>query len=291
MTTPHRSGPFRALGLRFEIEFDDRETSLAIDRTFQCMRTEEPSGVVYRVRTGGPFSVSVVEEEHRFLHREEVLPWLLWRINRDVVASVDVPVIHGAAATSSGSTVLCCGRSGAGKSTLVAGLVASGFGYVTDEAIACGEDGQVRGWTRPPALHRRSLDLLGEHFGSRVPDAMPIGAHGEHLVRPDALGVVERGELPTVGTVILLEAADDGSSVGGDRLVPLGPAEALVALAPHVLAPSRSDETTFRSIAAVIGTARAWKLPRRPLPEMVALVRAAAHQPRSADFSDRFGHS
>lgn len=286
MTAPYRSGPFQALDLRFEIEFDDRETSLAIARTFDCMRTDGLASIVYGVRTEGPYAAFVGQEERAFLEPDEVLPWLLWRINRDVVASVDVPVIHGAATTFSGSTVLCCGHSGAGKSTLVAGLVASGFGYVTDEAIACDERGRVRGWTRPLALHRRSLDLLEEHFGSRIQDAMPVGAHGERLVRPDALGLVERGELPAVGTVILLEGRTEGGSESSAGPVPLSPAEALVAMTPHILAPSRSGETTLRNIAALFGTARAWRVPRRPLPEMVDAVRAAVHQPRSAHYFD-----
>jgi hypothetical protein len=96
---------------------------------------------------------SVVDDGERFKNRYAVyddgqpivrtpsehlaLVYLLWQLNRAVVAQSDgYLLLHSAAAEFAGSALLLPAPMNSGKTTLVAGLVHRGFGYLTDEAAA-----------------------------------------------------------------------------------------------------------------------------------------------------------
>jgi hypothetical protein len=137
--------------------------------------------------------------------------------------------LHAAAmATSDGAVVLFPGASGAGKTTLALGLLRQGWGFLADDMVFL-NDSTVLGFPdevdvsddtvalfpeiapglhRPPAGNRAKRPLLVEDAF----DTCPV-----RRGRPAAI------VLPEVG-------AGDVS-----RLAPIGPDEALVALAPNVL--------------------------------------------------------
>lgn len=80
---------------------------------------------------------------------------------------------------------LCDGRgrvvglvasSGTGKSTATAYLASHGWGYVTDETLACGPDARV--WPYPKPLAFRGLQ---EHKSSVGPDELGLGRPGDGL--------------------------------------------------------------------------------------------------------------
>jgi hypothetical protein len=65
----------------------------------------------------------------------DVVNFLTWHVNREVIRrSSRLVLLHAAAAVVDGIAVLLPGVAEAGKTTLVAGLIRSGFDYLTDEA-------------------------------------------------------------------------------------------------------------------------------------------------------------
>lgn len=77
------------------------------------------------------------------------------------------PVFHAAALADARGGVILCGQSGSGKSTLAAWMLASrGFTYLTDEVIACSEDGgQISGFARSLVLKKGSAFLWQRFLG------------------------------------------------------------------------------------------------------------------------------
>lgn len=69
---------------------------------------------------------------------ESLIRHITWHINRRMIESscVDHVVLHAAAATRGGITVILPGGQEHGKTTTVAGLLREGYDYVTDEAVA-----------------------------------------------------------------------------------------------------------------------------------------------------------
>jgi hypothetical protein len=87
---------------------------------------------------------------------------LTWHINRQVIArSADRYVmLHAAAATRAGVTVILPADHGRGKTTAVAGLLREGYGYVTDDAVAI-DPGSLWITPFPKSL---SIDEAGWHL-------------------------------------------------------------------------------------------------------------------------------
>ncbi|MCK4659746.1 MAG: hypothetical protein KAV82_09525 [Phycisphaerae bacterium] len=68
------------------------------------------------------------------LRAEEVLPYLEWGINYQVIAThSEYLQLHAATLACAGQGIMLVGESGCGKSTLTAALAARGWGYLSDE--------------------------------------------------------------------------------------------------------------------------------------------------------------
>jgi hypothetical protein len=88
----------------------------------------------------------------------------VWDVNRRVIDASDRRlVLHASAAARDGFGAIFSAPSGAGKSTLVAGLVARGMSYVTDEAVAIDpERATVDPYPKPIALERGAWHLFDD---------------------------------------------------------------------------------------------------------------------------------
>lgn len=93
-----------------------------------------------RKRTGFPFGrkryalYADGKQVGRDQRGEEVLPFLEWAINWRVIETrTEFVQIHAGTVAWSGQGFVFAGSSGAGKSTLVAGLLARGWDYLSDE--------------------------------------------------------------------------------------------------------------------------------------------------------------
>jgi hypothetical protein len=118
---------------------------------------------------------------------DQVLKHLFWHVNAETVRHTgSFLLIHaGAAVTPSGAGILFPAVSGAGKTTLMAGLVRSGFGYLSDEAAAIDP---VTGHLYP---YPKALNLKSEFLLDRYPDLRsranePMGFDQFHVL-PDEL--------------------------------------------------------------------------------------------------------
>ena len=105
-----------------------------------------------------------------------LLRYLTWHINRNAIGKgcADHVVLHAAAATRAGITVLLPGDQEHGKTTTVAGMLRAGYDYVTDEAVALVP--HTTGITPfPKAL---SVDEGSWHlFPGAIPAGIPQDAH------------------------------------------------------------------------------------------------------------------
>lgn len=138
---PHVSRTFQALAHRFAV----RSTHVGIGRFVEEMYepfsvADEGPVTLYSITDGlsgtGPHALDI--DEDRVVEgakASRVLNYLTWHVNRSAIhSSNDRVLVHAAAAALDGVGVLMPAEMEAGKTTLVAGLVKSGFRYLTDEA-------------------------------------------------------------------------------------------------------------------------------------------------------------
>lgn len=152
-----------------------------------------------------------------------MLSFLCWRLNRHVMLSrPDELLVHaGCVVGDDAGAILVSGASGAGKSTAVAGLVLGGWRYVTDDLLAVGPDGRVRGSLKPIQLRDPAPAVLD--LDPRIVERS-LRAGSSMLVGPSDLGEV--CVAPVRPSLIVFPVVDAERPVRELR-----PAEGLVRLA------------------------------------------------------------
>ncbi len=123
----------------------------------------------------------------------------------------------GVSDTSTGRSIVLVGPSGTGKTTAAATLCTSGFGYLSDEAVAIGADRVIRPYPKP-----LSVVLAADRPGHK-------SQHG-----PDELGLQPAHARPVAAMLVLLDRS--GDRAGGPRLERMPLLEAALALIPHTSA-------------------------------------------------------
>ena len=188
---PRVSRVFRALDLQFSIRTAGADLADYLESILAPLAAASTGGKPQHV-------FSVVDDGERFKSRSAVyfdgqpvirtpsepqaLVYLLWQLNRSVVAASDrYLLVHAAAATNGGAAGLLPASMNSGKTTLVAGLVQRGLGYLTDEAAAI--DPQT---------------LMVDPFPSRCRSSSGRGRPSKHCVPSSSNG--SRGSRKTSGT-------------------------------------------------------------------------------------------
>jgi hypothetical protein len=156
-------GPFRLLfahletptavpRARIEIRTGPGGERVLVEDGRERVRTVEPAEVI------GALFMAVLERTH---------PNLQW-----------FALIHGAALSFGGHGLALAGPSGSGKSTLVAGLIAQGYDFLTDDLIAISEPhGTIVPWPLPVSIKQGSFDIVRAYHPQLV-EAAPYRTKG-----------------------------------------------------------------------------------------------------------------
>lgn len=149
-----RSGPCVALGHRFEL-FSEHAGDFrsVLQPILSPLRSEDAATSRYEIRRDGdePLPFTLYFDGTRVAGGRvaaDLVGIFTWHVNRTVIErTVDSHVLlHSAAAVRGGVTVILPADQESGKTTTVAGLLRSGFDYLTDEAVALDPSS---GWVTP----------------------------------------------------------------------------------------------------------------------------------------------
>jgi hypothetical protein len=171
----------------------------------------------------------------------------LLEVHREVVGGFrpGSVVLHAAALTRNGRTILIPGASRTGKSTLAAWLMGRDYGYLSDDISALSADGGVEALYRPVAVRPDVLALV-QTFGW-VKSWMQLADKRLLIHSPPRLPAP--AEPPRCG-LILLPSFAAGEPPRGERVGPAGVAGKL--FGGHYSAPELADH----GLAAALAFAR-----------------------------------
>lgn len=182
--------------------------------------------------------------------------------------------IHAGVVGINGSCLLLPARSGSGKSTLTAGLVASGFEYLTDE-VALLEENSLRIIPAPLAIGIKSTgwDIIDSHH----PDIYGLPVHHREdnkLVRyippPDNSAPYHSTITYPVKTIILPHY-DPGMKT---RLIPVSKVTALENILGDCLAiPVRFNMRNIEALASWISDIPCYQLTMSSLEDAIRIIR------------------
>jgi hypothetical protein len=163
---------YRALDLDFAVRTMRDDVADYLELVLEPLRAEPPGAA--------PHHFSIVDAGARVRNRYAVyfdgqpvvrtpsepqaLEYVLWQLNRAAVAASGRSLLlHAGAVAVDGGAVLFPAPMDSGKSTLVAGLVARGLSYLSDEIAAIDPTtGLVEPYPRPLSIDRGSWDALAK---------------------------------------------------------------------------------------------------------------------------------
>jgi len=249
-------GRFRAIDHEFTVQVDDAVLGAYLAEILGSLRVPPRSSTTqptsYRCRSpkgrGGQWrfyrnGVRLTDKPSA----ARVAEHLIWQVNRQAVASVpDSTVLHAGGVVRDGVAVLLPAESNAGKSTLVSGLLAAGFDYLSDEAVALTADDQLLPFPKALGLDRGSWPLF--------PDLEPPEAFADlhqnrwhvppNRIRPDSVGrPVELG-------AIVVPRYREGEAT---RWEPLAPTDAFVLLLEQAFTVAERPDALAQVARLVLG--------------------------------------
>jgi hypothetical protein len=189
---------------------------------------------------------------------------VLYRLDWLASQVEDLLAFHSGAVERDGRVVLLAGFSGGGKSTLTAAVTQRGWRYLSDE-VASVDPASLAVYPFP-----KDLDLGDSGFEQLgVTGGADLGERKRKLP-PSELGAVsDGGEL---SLVVLLDEQPLFAAPGRAGVVPLRPAEAMVALMPLVFEPSLTNDGNLDALAELCERVPVVRLGRASLPAMVDTI-------------------
>lgn len=154
-------------------------------------------------------------------------PWIIANeirhlmVERALELTPSVVGIHAAAVARDERLLVLCGESGVGKTTLTLELCARGWGYVTDDLVAIGNDGKAVAFPKPLGIKESAeWARYAEHWSGSDWPGRPSDLF---LIPPDALGWLDADQRLKPTEIALLARGDD-------RTDELSPGEAVTEL-------------------------------------------------------------
>ncbi|MPZ93383.1 MAG: hypothetical protein GEU96_00445 [Propionibacteriales bacterium] len=216
---------------------------------------QRASGSVYRVLARADHEVpyALYRDQRRITlatRPEAVAHALAAQINRQAIESSidDHVLLHAAAATRAGITVILPAEQERGKTTTVAGLLREGYGYVTDEAVALDpSSGRIEPFPKALSIDRGAWPL----FPECRPQSVATGTR-QWNVPADRLGAVtERGSVGPPRVVVFPMYAPGNST----RCTLMSRGEGVRELAQATFHFPRHATRNLRTLAAVAAAA------------------------------------
>lgn len=269
--------PFGALGHRFRFEVPDQEWAAYLAGALGSLASDGPAGRWSVIdhgleATGGRYGA--YRDGRRLFwcdDADDVVPLLLWWVNRTICFETDHRVmVHAAAVTAGDRALVLPAPQESGKTTLAAALVGEGFGYLTDEAAAFDPaTGVVDPYPKWLSLKAGSWALF-PHLRPRLPARVARFAASQWHVDPNAVrpDSVARSAEPAW---LVVPRYEPGRSTD---LQPMERSEALSLLAGEAFTLRRFGPAGFQVLAEVVRRSSCWRLTTGSLDDAVAAVRS-----------------
>lgn len=277
-------GPFRGLDVTFDLVTTDADIARYLAEVWSPLAVgpaEPPPTRVRRYavsghRPDGPPD-HLVALDGRVVDRagspSAAVALVVWHANQLVsTESARLLQIHASAVTIDGAAVVLPAVMNSGKSTLAAALVASGAGYLTDEAVALDPDtGLILPYPKAITLDPGSWPLFPD-LEPPVQRSLPELAHAKWYVDPSSIRA--DAIAPATAPSALVFPTYDPTRAGA--LEPLAPVDAAAELARHCFNLRALGQAGVDLVARLASSLPAAALTVRDLQEGVDAVRHAA---------------
>lgn len=277
MPWAHTTGTFYGLAYSFAIRSTDARVGRYLERVLGSLAGGGGPAHVYSiVRTPEQPAYAVYLDDLDLVvvpSAERVIRHVLWHINTEVIRrSGHHLLVHAAGAVLDGRAVVMPGPMNAGKTTLVAGLVADGFGYLTDELVALDlRTGLVDPYPRPLNLSEGSWPVLPELRPADWQTGNDLAPRQWHVdlgsARPGALAA------PTPPHFVVAPRFEPGRAA---ELEPISRGAALELLVAEAMNLHRHGSAAFQTLVAMVRGCVCARLRSDNLPAAVRLVRDLA---------------
>jgi hypothetical protein len=271
----HESRRYRLVGHDFAVRATDPGLVRAIDAMYgPCADDGCPTtwySVVDGFRSGALHALYVNDDFVIEASQASIIfGRLIWDINRSVIEkSTEHVLVHAAVATLGQVGVMLPAAAEAGKSTLVAGLVRSGFDYLTDEAAAIDPATlEVVPFPKPLSIDEGSFDVLAA-IRPTVEGVTAAYFEGQwqvpaNSIRPNAVGGPVR---PTI--LVFPRFAAEQPTV----LVPMRRSEALVELLRNTFDFHADGRRNFVALGRLVAGATCYRISGGSLEQACARIR------------------
>lgn len=271
-------GIYQALGYRFEVLLDaelPRNLETDLHWAFEGLVLSEPDGTeadhCYRLEFA-EFADPDDEDPVLRIHKDgavvrprvpvsQALVVLMTDVNQHAIESrADRLTVHAGAVSRDGLGILLPGSSGSGKSTTTAALVASGCGYLSDEAVSIDFVSLLmEPYAKPLSLSERSLRALGQRqYESGQMTLVP-----PTLFRSGSVGV------PVPPSLLVFPYFDAGLDTS---LLPISRGEALVELANNSFNFVHHGGDWLPGLRDVVAACSCWRLTTSNPTEAAVLI-------------------
>ena len=206
--------------------------------------------------------------------------FLLSEVTQGVVeTAADCLLLHAAGAEARGEAFVFPGPSGAGKTTLAAGLVRSGFGYVSDEVVAVDLNTlNIRPYPKALSIDKGSWGVLSDLEPSLGPElAMYAGPQWQVPAKAISPGVIAGLCVPCYLVALCYRPGPSS------ELVPLSRAEAVAVLAGNSFNFTQLGKRGLEALAEIAHRSSCYRLFVGDLEEASSLLHGLLAERNATD--------